>query len=372
MRVAAFASIVATYEDGFRVLIEHESRATGNDMYNMRLVCCDPAIAIRPIFDHFQTVVITSGTLSPMPMYQKLLNFQPHIMCSINVSLSRQSIRPCVVTRGNDQVELTATFKQRTEPSVVRNYGLLLVELSKVVPDGMLVFFASYSHLEHCCSQWYEADGGGMRILEALEKNKLIFAEVAGSSTHDLNNVMRAYKLACENGRGAIMLAVARGRISEGIDFSGPMARAVVVLGMPFTNTTARSTQVRLRFMRETEDINESDWLLFDAARHAAQCLGRAIRGKDDYALLVLADKRFSRADRLNKMPKWLVSHLDAATKNMSIDECVREAGQHMKVMGVDDEIVQKMGIGVSLLTEAHLRDRHKIRECLGKITDIN
>merc|ERR1711970_1412180 len=110
--------------------------------------------------------------------------------------------------------------------------------------------------------------------------------------------------------------------------------------------------------MREAEDIVESDWLLFDAARHAAQCLGRAIRGKDDYAMLVLADKRFSRSDRMNKMPRWLVERLEASTKDMSIDECVREARHHMKAMGEDDETVKRMGIGHALLSEQHIRDQ--------------
>ena len=215
--VATFASLVATYEDGFRVLVESSPNSRS---FDLRLVCCDPAYAIRPVFDHFKTIAITSGTLSPMDMYSTLLDFKPQVTCSIGVSLSRPSVRPVIVTRGNDQVELSAKFQLRTEPAVVRNYGQLLVELSKVVPDGMIAFFASYSHLEYCCTQWYDADGGGSRIMEQLEKNKLVFIEVSGSSMKDLNNILSAYKLACESGRGAIMLAVARGRISEGIDFT--------------------------------------------------------------------------------------------------------------------------------------------------------
>jgi Rad3-related DNA helicase len=35
--------------------------------------------------------------------------------------------------------------------------------------------------------------------------------------------------------------------------------------------------------------------LTFDAMRHAAQCVGRALRGKTDYGIMIFADKRFSR-----------------------------------------------------------------------------
>merc|ERR1712110_1213478 len=108
--------------------------------------------------------------------------------------------------------------------------------------------------------------------------------------------------------------------------------------------------------------------LLFDACRHASQCLGRAIRGKDDYAMLVMADKRFSRADRLKKMPSWLTSKLDATSRDMSIEDCARETRRHMKMMGVDDEAVQRMGLGVSLLSEEQIRQPNVIKMCHTKV----
>lgn len=37
--------------------------------------------------------------------------------------------------------------------------------------------------------------------------------------------------------------------------------------------------------------IRENDFLTFDAMRHAAQCVGRVIRGKTDYGIMVFADK---------------------------------------------------------------------------------
>lgn len=42
-----------------------------------------------------------------------------------------------------------------------------------------------------------------------------------------------------------------------------------------------------------TEDFHhrENDFLTFDAMRQAAQCMGRALRGKLDYGLMIFADK---------------------------------------------------------------------------------
>ncbi len=49
--------------------------------------------------------------------------------------------------------------------------------------------------------------------------------------------------------------------------------------------------QARLDYLREQYNIRPNEFITFDAMRHAAQCLGRAIRGKSDYGIMILADK---------------------------------------------------------------------------------
>ena len=49
--------------------------------------------------------------------------------------------------------------------------------------------------------------------------------------------------------------------------------------------------QARLEYLRDQYHIRENDFLTFDAMRHAAQCVGRALRGKNDYGVMVFADK---------------------------------------------------------------------------------
>jgi len=49
--------------------------------------------------------------------------------------------------------------------------------------------------------------------------------------------------------------------------------------------------QARLEYLRDQFHIRENDFLTFDAMRHSAQCVGRALRGKTDYGVMVFADK---------------------------------------------------------------------------------
>lgn len=87
------------------------------------------------------------------------------------------------------------------------------------------------------------------------------------------------------------MFSVARGKVSEGIDFDGQYGRGVIMVGVPYQYTESRLLKARLSFLREKLGINEGDFLSFDALRQAAQCLGRVLRGKVDYGLMILADK---------------------------------------------------------------------------------
>ena len=42
------------------------------------------------------------------------------------------------------------------------------------------------------------------------------------------------YRRACDCGRGAVFLSVARGKIAEGIDFDEHYGRCVILFGVPF------------------------------------------------------------------------------------------------------------------------------------------
>lgn len=58
-------------------------------MVAVQLSCLDASLAVRPVFQKFQTVVITSGTLSPIDLYPRILNFNPVAIQSFAMTLTR-------------------------------------------------------------------------------------------------------------------------------------------------------------------------------------------------------------------------------------------------------------------------------------------
>ncbi len=254
--VADFATLLSTYSEGiarFAIIMEPNGSAIpGASDPVIQLACLDASLAIAPLFKRFGSVVITSGTLSPIDLYPKLLQFEPRVSESLQMSTFRPCIRPLVVTRGSDQLAVSTKFDDRGDMGVVRNYGAMLVELCSSIPDGVVAFFTSYSYMENIISEW-----DGMGILRQLTKHKLVFIETKDvvETTLALDN----YRRACDSGRGAVFLSVARGKVSEGINFDRHYGRAVIMFGVPFQYTLSHVLRARLEYLQTHYQIRERE-----------------------------------------------------------------------------------------------------------------
>ncbi|KAI6039070.1 hypothetical protein EDC04DRAFT_2688920 [Pisolithus marmoratus] len=341
-KVAGFATLVATYDKGFLLILEPfetDNATVPNPVFH--LTCLDPSIAIKPVFERFSSVVITSGTISPLDMYPKMLQFTPVVQETYPMTLTRNCFLPLVITRGSDQVAISSRFEVRNDPAVVRNFGSILVEYSKIVPDGIVAFFPSYLYMESIVAAWND-----MGILNEVWKNKLIFVETPDANETSI--ALENYRRACDNGRGAVLLSVARGKVSEGIDFDHNYGRAVIMFGVPYQYTESRILKARLEYLRDAYRIRESEFLGFDAMRNAAQCVGRVLRGKTDWGLMVFADKRFARADKRAKLPRWINQYITEVASNLSTDMAVTLSKLFMRTISQNPNENQT---GVSLWT---------------------
>lgn len=337
--LVTFATLVSTYEQGFMLILEPfetEHATVPNPI--LRFTCLDASIAIKPVIDRFESIIITSGTISPLDMYPRMLNFTTVLQQSYTMSLSQRSFLPLVVTKGSDQVAMSSRFEIRNDPSVVRNYGNLLIEFAKITPDGLVVFFPSYLYMESIISMWQT-----MGILDEVWKYKLILVETPDAQETSL--ALETYRSACANGRGAVMFSVARGKVSEGIDFDHHYGRTVLMIGVPFQYTESRILKARLEFLRNNYNIRENDFLSFDAMRHAAQCLGRVLRGKNDYGIMVLADRRFAK--KRNQLPKWINQAILESDVNLSTDMAVSASKKFLRTMAQPWEEEDQKGIAV-------------------------
>ena len=303
--VADFATLLATYPKGFVCIIEPFSTQIENFRDSvLQLSCMDASIAIKHVFERFRTVVITSGTLSPLDYYPKVLGMKGRVCVeeSFTMSVTRTPICPMVVTRGSDNAQISSAYNKREDPSVIYNYGKLLTDMCKIVPDGMVCFFTSYAFMEKVILKWNE-----QHFLEEVQKHKLIFIET--KDVVETTLALQNFKKACDCGRGAVFFSIARGKVAEGIDFDRQYGRCVIMFGIPFQYTKSHSLESRMEFLREKHPkITQSYFLTFDALRQTSQCVGRVVRSKTDYGLVIFADARYNTKDKRDKLPRWVTN----------------------------------------------------------------
>lgn len=67
---------------------------------------------------------------------------------------------------------MSTRYEQRMDDGNLRSYGRLVIELASTVPDGLVVFFVSYSYMDYVIARWHEEG-----LLAELINHKLIFIE---------------------------------------------------------------------------------------------------------------------------------------------------------------------------------------------------
>lgn len=311
IHVFEFCETLVTYSDGFKVIYEPFYDTGKKIMPILKLVCLDSSIAMQALQEKVGSIILTSGTMSPVDLYVKILGLKTTISASLQPVNSRNNISPLIVTRASDGTPLSTSFAERGNSIVYKNYGELLLEAAKTIPDGIVMFFPSYVYIEEIIVEWDK-----LALIEEILKYKLIFMEKKNQT--EMDEIIANYTEAIERGRGAIFICVARGKVSEGIDFKDHLGRCSIVAGIPYQYTKSRSLLCRTEYLEKRFGLSPGDFITFDAIRQTAQCLGRVIRGKNDYGIMILADNRYND-HKLKALPEWIKTYLSEEKSNLHI-----------------------------------------------------
>ena len=117
----------------------------------------------------------------------------------------------------------------------------------------------------------------------------------------DATEDVRAFRAAVDDGRGALCIAVYRGKLSEGISFNDDYARLVVCVGVPFPSVADEQLKAKRAFndlpsSRAEGLLSGAEWYKQQAFRALNQALGRCVRHRDDWGTIALIDERFANA----------------------------------------------------------------------------
>lgn len=112
--------------------------------------------------------------------------------------------------------------------------------------------------------------------------------------------------------RGAILFAVMGGKLSEGLNFSDHLGRAVIVIGLPYANPRESTTRSFLERIASSSSTSAAPQDLFGlytdlCVRRVNQSIGRCIRHQGDYAVAILMDVRYTNHHMIEKgLSSWM------------------------------------------------------------------
>jgi chromosome transmission fidelity protein 1 len=169
--------------------------------------------------------------------------------------------------------------------------------------------------------KWKKAPADGKSsILSLIENSKTVFFE-AQDKTGNPDGILQEYSNKVESGSGALLLSVVGGRLSEGINFSDNLGRGVLIVGLPFPNIQSAVWKAKIEHVEKlayakSQGQDASRQALAKAAgrdfyenscmRAVNQCIGRAIRHRNDYAAIVMIDRRYETDRIQRKLPAWI------------------------------------------------------------------
>ena len=207
------------------------------------------------------------------------------------------------------------------------------------IPGNVIIFFPSYGYLNECVTSW-EQQGK----LNSMRSIKDVYKEESRMTNTQFGDIVMHLRKAIYE-RGAVLLAVCRGKASEGIDFSDAMCRCVMITGIPYPTLTDLKVQMRRKYLDERsaqqqvfnervrlaasrgKDVREcvgndlplasflcydsqpftgNDWYTISAHRAVNQSIGRVIRHKNDFGIILLMDERFGSTANMRYLSHWM------------------------------------------------------------------
>lgn len=314
------------------------------DLITLKFLLLDPSTHFQEIINETRAVILAGGTMSPMSDYTSHLF--PYLSAAEITTLScghvipKENLIAWNLSKGPNGQEFEFTFKNRKNDAMVDDLGLVILNICSVVPDGVVVFFPSYSYLSEILKRWAVVPTGATQsIFQRLEGKTALFQE---SKELGVDEILRGYAKAIDKGKGGLLLSVVGGKMSEGINFSDKLGRCVVIVGLPYPNIMSAEWKAKIEYIESAivsrleassfaEPVSEappppsfekpglSKEEILRRAKEAGrefyenacmravnQSVGRAIRHKGDYAAIVMVDRRFGNERVKAKLPGWI------------------------------------------------------------------
>uniref|UniRef100_M4F2A5 ATP-dependent helicase C-terminal domain-containing protein n=1 Tax=Brassica campestris TaxID=3711 RepID=M4F2A5_BRACM len=358
----------SNHADDYRVHVQElEQNSTdvikGKVSRTLSWWCFNPGVTMQDIAKKgVGSIILTSGTLSPMDSLAQELELEFPVRLENPHVISSNQLWAGVVSTGPSGCVLNYCYSNRDVPEYKQELGNVLlgsVDFSRVVPDGLLVFFPSYNLMDRCIAFWKDgSDSSSMTTWERIcELKKLV---IEPKDSYLFPAAMQDFSEKVQDKSKfpvRYFFAVCRGKVSEGLDSLTALAELLSLLGylMPglalrghlvgrscctafnffaatcsgVNNPLVRQVKLKREFLdeqsglanvkfRRSTRLSGSMWCQ-EAARAVNQKIGRVIRHRHDYGAIIFCDERFEQRSQQSKISVWIRPHVKVYVSAPSI-----------------------------------------------------
>ncbi|TPX34559.1 hypothetical protein SmJEL517_g02790 [Synchytrium microbalum] len=315
--------------DDFKMVIckkpyRHASTPSRTVQYSVGFWCLNPAVIFQEITNSARSVILTSGTLSPLNSFASELGGVFDQRLEATHVIANDSVWVGVVPSGPNGKAIHGVYKNLDCFEYQDEVGQSLLNFMSLIPEGMLAFLPSYSALDKLMNRWKSTG-----VLKEMEKLKKVFTEPKATGRGEFEQVMQSYENSIQAGHGGFILCVYRGKMSEGIDFSDSKARAVIAIGIPYPNTKDIKIQQKRLYNDQKSKVKNlltgGEWYEIQAWRAVNQALGRCIRHRNDWGAIILLDQRFTNNKARESLSKWIRTKSTIRNDFASSEQSLRE-----------------------------------------------
>ncbi len=268
--VAGFMQAWQGPSEGFARFIRF-SEFKGTPNLVLSVSCLDPSVISRPVLDSAYSAVFMSGTLTPTEMYADVLGVdeaeEKEFPCPFPENNRLNIVVPWVTTR----------FTERS-PKQFENIAKACAGITNLVPGNSFLFFPSYSLRDRVYTHF------------APLSKKTCFLEKAQLTKEERKDLIEDFKK--HKDTGAVLLGVASGSFSEGVDLPGDFLKCVVIVGLPLVQPDLETKELISYYERKFSKGWDYGYI-FPAFNKALQSGGRCIRSGTDRGVVAFLDERY-------------------------------------------------------------------------------
>ena len=320
LMIVEFLQALTNTKSEARILVSTQGGSLARS--SLKYILMNPASQFTDLVRDCRSIIVAGGTMQPISEFKQQLFLGAgaseerisHFSCG-HVT-PKENILPLVLQAGPTGRTLDFTFENRNKPEIMNELFLVLLNMSNIIPGGIVCFFPSYDYEARLFDFWEKS---GMTA--KLNAKKKLFREPKRSD--EMDKVLKDYSRSANGKSGAILLSVVGGKMSEGINFSDDLGRCVVMVGLPFPNSKSPELKEKMSYLNKTVSADEGGAGRLPGQVHyenlcmkaVNQSIGRAIRHKADYASILLLDHRYKRPNIRGQLPGWIQEHVQVMEK---------------------------------------------------------